>query len=1117
MADVILGADTFVNDSGDDYALDTHAPTGPNAATAWVEHTSLTGVAKVNVATDDVQYSSGSGRGVYYISDTPPSSSQYAEVDITVGSASSTGGAGVALRYASSGTNTGYWTRINPASNVIQLYRNVAGSATLIDTISNSLDTAASFRFRLEVEDVGGNPTFRAFVDGSPQTWVTSGTTTTADTSGSKITATNNIGLSIQFNDANGTLDNFECGTFSSAPNITSIGGDDALDDAETTVVVTGTGFVDGNGTFTVAATDNVSDGNATNPTVSSGNDTQLTLASVDLSGAGIAAGGTGYAFYTTSGNLTNASGFAFTRNAAGNIALSNEPADFTVFQRNASDTYSLALNGTYGGAGTPTTIQYRVVQHGTDTAVTGHDWQTLDASPSAGTFSGTITGIPADNQWYNVDVRWSNETGVTDEGANRWAVGMLVGVIGQSNARRMFEDGTDYTAAETVAQYSGTWATPAANGARKLGDIIAATHGVAVGMLKYGVGSTALVADADTGSGDWSTYASAPYSTFDSAVTALGGALEFIIWSQGETDANREYNGGSAMTVSEYKTALGALLDQLELDITPAHGLSELPFFIAQTGRDLRASRNDDGYAAVHQAQREFCAERSNAYLGAVCIDLPLAADDIHYTAAGFTTLGERLGNAILAYLGESAVWPSPTISHAEAADSGNTTVTITHADGSDFTPAGAGNVTGFTVLDDATPVGNVSASRASATTISISHDAVTGNLAVRYLWGRQPTITGAVKDNTSLALPLVPQESISLILPPTITSIGGDDVLVDGETSVVVVGTDFIDGSGTFTIAATDSVEDGNATTPTVSSGNDTQLTLASVDLAGAGIAEGATGYAFYTSSGNVTNASGFQFTRADETAPVLTDNLAVASPTATGGNLTVTTDEGNGTLFWVVTADGETPSATEIQAGQTQGGGAAADSGNITVSGTGSQALGAASGLTESTVYDIHAVHVDAASNVSNVVRGTFTTATAPDETAPTLSSPSTANLTDVSVIPRVVTDEANGTLYMVVVPDGDAPSITQIKAGQQSDGSAALDSGNQTVTATGLQSMATVTGLTAETAYELFFVHRDAAGNDSDAATVGFTTEADGFSLGGSRPGGGMAGMGRMMTR
>jgi len=60
-----------------------------------------------------------------------------------------------------------------------------------------------------------------------------------------------------------------------------------------------------------------------------------------------------------------------------------------------------------------------------------------------------------------------------------------------------------------------------------------------------------------------------------------------------------------------------------------------------------------------------------------------------------------------------------------------------------------------------------------------------------------------------------------------------------------------------------------------------------------------------------------------------------------------------------------------------------------------------------------------------------------------TPPILSAPTTATIGNTTVTPRVTTDTAAGTLYMVLVPDGDAPSAAQIKLGQQSSGAAAID--------------------------------------------------------------------------
>jgi hypothetical protein len=111
---------------------------------------------------------------------------------------------------------------------------------------------------------------------------------------------------------------------------------------------------------------------------------------------------------------------------------------------------------------------------------------------------------------------------------------------------------------------------------------------------------------------------------------------------------------------------------------------------------------------------------------------------------------------------------------------------------------------------------------------------------------------------------------------------------------------------------------------------------------------------------------------------------------------------------------------------------------------------------------------------------------------DVVAPVLTAPTASNVGSSAVTPMVTTDEGNGTLYMVLVPDGDSPSVAQIKAGQDSLGAAAIADDSQAVTETGVQSFPRVSGLDAETAYELWFVQTDAAENDSDSVTAGFTT-------------------------
>lgn len=111
-------------------------------------------------------------------------------------------------------------------------------------------------------------------------------------------------------------------------------------------------------------------------------------------------------------------------------------------------------------------------------------------------------------------------------------------------------------------------------------------------------------------------------------------------------------------------------------------------------------------------------------------------------------------------------------------------------------------------------------------------------------------------------------------------------------------------------------------------------------------------------------------------DVTAPALSSPTASVTG-ATTATVGATTDEGNGTLYAVVTVSATAPTGVQVDAGQDNGGSAATWAGNVAVSSTGAKTIGA-TGLTASTAYYAHLMHRDAAGNRSNVVSSTqFTT--------------------------------------------------------------------------------------------------------------------------------------------
>lgn len=225
------------------------------------------------------------------------------------------------------------------------------------------------------------------------------------------------------------------------------------------------------------------------------------------------------------------------------------------------------------------------------------------------------------------------------------------------------------------------------------------------------------------------------------------------------------------------------------------------------------------------------------------------------------------------------------------------------------------------------------------------------------------------------------------------------------------------------------------------------------------------------------------------ADTTAPVLS-GAGVNSITGTSAIGNVTTNEGNGTLYHVVTTSATPPTAAQVKLGQNNLGGAAVLSGSQAIGSVGAKSANL-TGLASQTVYYIYFMQEDSSANQSTVASATFTTA---DVTAPVLSSPTGTKTGSTSADLSVTTNEGNGMLYWVVTGSPTTPSKAQIKAGQDHTGAAALASGSVVVSSTGLKTAST-TALTAATTYYAHYMQEDAALNQSNNVSSGsFTTDA-----------------------
>jgi len=233
---------------------------------------------------------------------------------------------------------------------------------------------------------------------------------------------------------------------------------------------------------------------------------------------------------------------------------------------------------------------------------------------------------------------------------------------------------------------------------------------------------------------------------------------------------------------------------------------------------------------------------------------------------------------------------------------------------------------------------------------------------------------------------------------------------------------------------------------------------------------------------------NVIPFSLVTADIVAPTLSSPLGTETSlsTATGS---VYTNEGNGTLYWVVTTAATSPSVAQIQLGQDHLGNPAVDSGNQAVSIIGTQNA-FATGLSSSTTYYFHFQHIDTATNNSTVASSAFFILRAP--TLDTQSASATGSSTGEALVD---TDETGGTLYWVVTQFATQPSALHIESGLDHLGNPADAAGSSNVVASGTQGPFSATSLNASTTYYFHLIHADAASLNSNIVTTNsFTTSA-----------------------
>lgn len=186
--------------------------------------------------------------------------------------------------------------------------------------------------------------------------------------------------------------------------------------------------------------------------------------------------------------------------------------------------------------------------------------------------------------------------------------------------------------------------------------------------------------------------------------------------------------------------------------------------------------------------------------------------------------------------------------------------------------------------------------------------------------------------------------------------------------------------------------------------------------------------------------------------------------------------------GTAYFVVLPDGASaPTAAQVKAGQDSGGSPVSTSGSFALAAN-TEASAAVGSLSPDTAYDVYFVAEDVAANLQVSPVKVDASTLSPDVTPPawTATWPKAGQLSPTSITVRAQTNET-GTAYYVVLADGaTAPSAAQVKAGTDSANAPAGASGTLALTAD-TEATGPVTGLTADTSYDVYLVAEDAVPN------------------------------------
>jgi hypothetical protein len=401
-----------------------------------------------------------------------------------------------------------------------------------------------------------------------------------------------------------------------------------------------------------------------------------------------------------------------------------------------AGTTKSITVNTSW--TGTPTALRRRL-ENMDGSVVGGFDWAPAITTPTGTQGNFTIANIPAGGPYY-IRVDFANDASVTARQANGFNIGLIILALGQSNTVGLGQTGT------VVPSEAGTYlwnnstssfGIPTGDGHIALLNRLRTALPFPIGLINVAISATNIAS--------WQP-GQPNYQAALAHLTAAGDCGA-VLWGQGESDA-----GDAQITENNYRAGLTGLYSGLRTATSRTAG--QLPFVIAITGRNARnlgaGAGTDASWSIVRAAQINWATQTTGGVIGAYCLDLPMA-DTLHYTNAGYTELGKRLGRSIAKTISINSVPYDGAGPKINSATRQNAIITVTI------------DLRGGTAISGTPPLTGWELSRDNfATLLTVQSTAVqnpdkiiftlastplaTDTVQLRYLYGANPDVTALV-----------------------------------------------------------------------------------------------------------------------------------------------------------------------------------------------------------------------------------------------------------------------------------------------------------------------------------------------------------------------------------